>query len=128
MILKYFIAWFGMMLLAQRWFSRFRIQAPRWRSSRTSDFNPHTSDSVYSIYVVFGQHVAHRVCQPSVDNRRNVVLMTEAFEFGVGRLIVGDPWSKLFQAYNLFAGKVWLFIPLWVLLGPYVFFRHVQPK
>jgi hypothetical protein len=55
-------------------------------------------------------------------------LMTEAFEFGMVRFIEGAPWSKLFQAYNVFAGQVWIFIPLWVLIGPYVFFRFDRPK
>jgi hypothetical protein len=54
-------------------------------------------------------------------------LMTEAFEFGMG-LIAGDSWTKLLHAYNIFAGQVWIFIPLWVLMGPYVFFRYVQLK
>ncbi len=54
-------------------------------------------------------------------------LMTEAFEFGMG-LTAGDSWSKLVHAYNVFAGQVWIFIPLWVLVGPYVFFRHAQSK
>ncbi len=54
-------------------------------------------------------------------------LMTEVFEIGMG-LIAGASWSKLFHAYNVFAGQVWIFIPLWVLVGPYVFFRHVRPE
>lgn len=52
--------------------------------------------------------------------------MTEVFEFGVGRFIEGDSWSTLFHAYNVFAGQIWILIPLWVLVGPYVFFRFVQ--
>jgi hypothetical protein len=55
-------------------------------------------------------------------------LMTEVFEFGVGRFIEGASWSRLFQAYHVFAGQVWVFIPLWVLIGPNVFFRFIQPK
>jgi len=50
-------------------------------------------------------------------------LMTEAFEFGMGRYVSGASWSELFSAYNVFAGQVWIFIPLWVLAGPYMFYR-----
>ncbi len=53
--------------------------------------------------------------------------MTEAFEFGMGRFIEGASWNTLFHAYNVFVGQVWMFVPLWVLIGPYVFFRFVQP-
>jgi len=45
-----------------------------------------------------------------------------------GTIYCGDSWSKLFHAYNVFAGQVWIFVPVWVLIGPYVFFRFVQPK
>ncbi len=38
-------------------------------------------------------------------------------------LIARESWSTLFHVYNIFAGQVWIFIPLWVLVGPYVFFR-----
>jgi hypothetical protein len=55
-------------------------------------------------------------------------LMTEAFEFGMGRLISGEPWSKLFYAYNVLEGQVWLFIPLWVLVGPYLFCRFTGKR
>jgi hypothetical protein len=55
-------------------------------------------------------------------------LMTEVFEFGMGLLTAGHPWDKLLRDYNLFDGQLWLLIPLWVLVGPYVFFRYVQAK
>ena len=55
-------------------------------------------------------------------------LMTEIFEFGMGLILAGDSWSKLFHAYNILDGQVWIFIPLWVLIGPYVFSVFVQPN
>ncbi|HSA77320.1 MAG TPA: hypothetical protein VLG72_00475, partial [Nitrospirota bacterium] len=54
-------------------------------------------------------------------------LMTEVFEFGMG-LAQGESWSELVYAYNVFAGQVWILIPLWVLVGPYLFFRFVQKE
>ena len=49
-------------------------------------------------------------------------LFTLAFEFGIG-LTQGASWAQMFHAYNLMRGQFWLFIPLWVLTGPYVFYR-----
>lgn len=51
------------------------------------------------------------------------VLLTLAFEFGAGRFIFGNPWSKLLHDYNLLAGRIWVLIPLWVLIAPYVLSR-----
>jgi hypothetical protein len=130
MILKYFIAWFGMMILA--------ILNGGFRDFA---YKPHVGDlpahqiSTVILLILFTAHFWFLISMWPIESANQAwivggmwFLMTEAFEFGMGRLIVGDPWSKLFPAYNLFAGQVWLFIPLWVLLGPYVFFRYVQPK
>lgn len=54
------------------------------------------------------------------------LVMTLAFEFGFGHFVAGDSWGQLLQAYNLLDGQVWVLIPLWVLIGPYVFFRWEQ--
>ena len=35
------------------------------------------------------------------------VVITEAFEFGLGRL-EGRSWGELFHEYNLFAGRIWM--------------------
>lgn len=49
--------------------------------------------------------------------------MTLAFEFGFGHFIAGKSWTILFHDYNLLAGRVWIFIPVWVTIAPYLFFR-----
>lgn len=49
------------------------------------------------------------------------VLMTLCFEFGFGRYR-GNSWEQLLQDYNLFKGRLWILIPIWVLLAPYLFY------
>jgi hypothetical protein len=49
--------------------------------------------------------------------------LTVAFEFLFGHFVVGHPWSRLFHDYNLFAGRVWIIVLLWVTLAPYIFYR-----
>ena len=49
------------------------------------------------------------------------VLMTLCFEFGFGRFR-GNSWDTLLQDYNLARGRLWVLIPLWVLIAPYLFF------
>lgn len=56
------------------------------------------------------------------------LLMTLAFEVGLGRFIAGNTWGQVLHDYNVFAGRVWILIPLWTLIGPYVFFRLRQGR
>jgi hypothetical protein len=129
MVWKYFLAWFGMMVLAI--------------------VNGGIRDYAYKPYV--GTLVAHQISTLTLiilmtgyfwfltktwpiqsANQAWIIgtmwfIMTEVFEFGMG-LIGGQPWSTLFYAYNVFAGQVWIFIPLWVLVGPYIFYRYSQIK
>jgi hypothetical protein len=50
-------------------------------------------------------------------------MMTILFEFIFGHFIMGHPWSKLFQDYNLLKGRVWLLVLIWTAVAPYVFYR-----
>ncbi len=45
-------------------------------------------------------------------------LMTLAFEVGFGRYVVGTSWSALLADYNVLAGRLWVLIPLTILLAP----------
>lgn len=55
-------------------------------------------------------------------------IMKEVFEFGMGRLLLKESWDKLFYVYNVFDSQVWLFIPLYVLIGPYIFYHIIKNK
>lgn len=45
-------------------------------------------------------------------------LMTLAFEFGFGHYVTGNSWSTLLADYNVFDGRLWVLIPLTILLAP----------
>lgn len=51
------------------------------------------------------------------------VVMTVCFEFGFFHFVAGKPWSELLYAYNVFDGQVWVFLLIWVLVAPYVFYK-----
>lgn len=129
MLLKYGIAWFGMMILAI--------------------INGTIRELLYKQYT--GELLAHQIATAvllvlftiyfwilgsywPIESQAQAwtigiiwVVMTLVFEFGVGRLS-GNSWNKLFHEYNLLAGRVWLFAPLWIFFAPYVLFRirHAQ--
>ncbi len=49
--------------------------------------------------------------------------MTIAFEFLFGHFVAGHPWPRLLQDYNIFAGRVWLLVLIWVTIAPWVFYK-----
>ena len=51
------------------------------------------------------------------------LLLTIAFEFLFGHYIIKHPWSRLLHDYNIFEGRLWVLVLLWVTLAPYVFYR-----
>ena len=130
MILKYFFAWFGMMVLAI-------VNGVL----RDFTYKPYVGDlaahqiSTAVLIVLFAGYFRFLFSAWPIKSAAQAwgiggiwFLMTEAFEFGMGWFIAEQSWDNIFQAYNVFAGQVWIFIPLWVLVGPYVFFLYVQPK
>jgi len=49
-------------------------------------------------------------------------VMTLCFEFGFGTWR-GNSWQKLLQDYNIFKGRIWILIPVWIAIAPYIFFK-----
>jgi hypothetical protein len=51
------------------------------------------------------------------------LVLTLAFEFGLGRFVSHLSWRQMLAEYDLFAGRLWVLVPLWVALAPYLFFH-----
>jgi len=49
--------------------------------------------------------------------------MTVAFEFIFMHYVAGRSWKVLLHDYNIFAGRVWVVVLIWVALAPYLFYR-----
>ena len=49
--------------------------------------------------------------------------LTIAFEFLFGHYIMKNPWSNLFHDYNLLKGRLWVLVPIWITIAPYVMYR-----
>lgn len=56
------------------------------------------------------------------------MLTTIAFEFVFFHFVGGHSWAALLANYNLFAGRVWVVLLLWIAIAPAVFFRLQTPK
>ena len=53
------------------------------------------------------------------------LVLTLAFEFGFGRWR-GNSWAKLFADYNLFEGRIWILVPIFVATAPYLFYKLLK--
>lgn len=51
------------------------------------------------------------------------LVLTIAFEFLFFHYIGGHSWSALLASYDVANGRVWVVVPLWLTVAPYLFFR-----
>lgn len=49
--------------------------------------------------------------------------MTVVFEFVFGHFIMGHPWGKLFNDYNILKGRVWSLVLIWITIAPLIFYK-----
>jgi hypothetical protein len=49
--------------------------------------------------------------------------LTVAFELIFFHHAMGHPWSRLLHDYNVFAGRVWVTLLMWLTVARYVFYR-----
>ncbi|MFW6017681.1 MAG: hypothetical protein ACOCPX_02545 [Halapricum sp.] len=52
--------------------------------------------------------------------------LTLAFEFGFGHYVVGKSWAVLLADYNVRAGRIWVLVPLTLLVAPPLAVRYVR--
>lgn len=119
-MLKYFLLWFPMLLLAilngtarDLWYTKHLGELAARQLSTV------TLLLLFTIYflIIFKYCIA-------VSKREALfigvfwVILTLIFEFGFG-LYRGNSWTVLLQEYNIAQGKLWILIPIWVGIGPY---------
>lgn len=46
--------------------------------------------------------------------------LTVSFEFLFGHYVIGHPWDRLIQDYNLLSGRLWGLVLLSITIAPYV--------
>ena len=128
-MLKYIIAWVPMTVIAilngilrEAIFTKYLTELRAHQASTVSLI------FFFTIYL----WAVTRIWKPESENQALWIGliwlgMTILFEFGFGHYLMGHPWSKLFHDYNLLAGRVWVFVLLWVAIAPWLFYR-IQTK
>ena len=95
------------------------------------DYRAHvlgTATLLLALAVLVGLYV-RRSPEHTAGERRAVGALwaglTVAFELGFGRYVVGDSWASLVGQYDVTAGRVWVLVPLFLLVAPALFGRYL---
>jgi hypothetical protein len=48
--------------------------------------------------------------------------LTLAFEFSLGYFVSHLTWREMLAEYDLASGRLWVLVPVWVAVAPYVFY------
>jgi hypothetical protein len=88
--------------------------------------------STVTLMILFGCYIGYIIHRfpPSSESKALIIgfiwlVLTLGFEFGFGRWR-GNSWAKLFADYNLFEGRIWLLIPIFVAIAPYLFYKFLK--
>lgn len=122
---KYLAAWFIMLLVS------IANGAARdlTYGKRMSELAAHQLSTVTSVLLLGAViWLFVRVYPPSSAHHAILIglawaALTVAFEFLFFHFVGGRSWSELLAHYNLFKGRVWVVVLLWVAIAPAVFFH-----
>jgi len=122
---KYVLGWVPMVFIA---IANGAIREG-WYGKHMSELQAHQIATITGV-LLFGVYiwVLIRIWRPeSAGQALTIGLvwlgMTVGFEFIFGHYVAKRSWRDLLHDYNLFAGRVWVVVLLWVTLAPYVFYR-----
>jgi hypothetical protein len=126
-MLKYFLLWFPMLLIAiGNGFLREAV-IKKWVSELTAhQISTATLLLFFAVYIGFViKNFAPHSSTQAIFIGVLWLILTLAFEFGFGRWR-GNPWEKLLMDYNLLKGRLWVLIPLWVTIAPLLYYRLLR--
>ena len=55
------------------------------------------------------------------------LILTLIFEFGMGYM-TGKTWAQMLEDYNIIKGHIWVLIPIWVGIAPYLFYKILKQQ
>lgn len=85
--------------------------------------------STISLVILFGIYIFYVIQQYPPQSPIQAIwigllwlLLTLIFEFGMG-LATGISWATMLEEYNILKGRLWILVPIWVTVAPYIAFR-----
>lgn len=125
MILKYTIAWLGLVIVA---IINGTIREKGYKQY-TSELRAHQI-STFTGIILFGVcvYILNLVWEIQSTGQAIAIgliwlALTIVFEFVFGHFVMKHPWSKLLHDYNILKGRLWLLILIWTAIAPYVFYK-----
>ncbi|MCK5058054.1 MAG: hypothetical protein KAT34_15480 [Candidatus Aminicenantes bacterium] len=125
MILKYTIAWLGLVVVA---IINGAIREKGYKKYM-SELRAHQVSTVTGI-ILFGIFIYILSLIWKIQSAGQAITigllwlaLTIAFEFVFGHFVMKHPWSKLLNDYNILKGRLWLLILIWTTIAPYVFYK-----
>ena len=122
---KYLLAWIPMIFIAiANGIFRERVLTGRFKELAAHQFSTVTLAVLFGVYI----WVLIRIWRPESSQQAITIGLlwlglTIAFEFLFGHYVAGHSWSKLFNDYNILAGRIWIVILIWVAISPYIFYQ-----
>lgn len=119
-ILCWLLAWFPMIVLA----IANGVARQKLYLRRLGDLRAHQVSTLVAVLLFWAYALAAAQLLPRLGTGSAWAVglcwffMTVAFEILFGRLRLRMSWSRLFHDYNVFKGRVWVLLLLWLLCLP----------
>jgi len=125
MILKYTLLWLPMVLIA----IVNAVIRDLTYGKHMAELHAHQISTLTAI-ILFGLYIWLLSLKWKIESPGEAIIigliwivLTVAFEFLFGHFAMKHPWSKLLADYNIFQGRLWLLILIWVGIAPYIFHK-----
>jgi len=78
---------------------------------------------IFTVYVfILGGFTPVLSLFPAASIGMMWAVLTITFEFLFGHFVAKIPLTDLLNDYNLFGGRIWIFIPIWLFILPIILF------
>ncbi len=125
MLLISVIAWVPMVLIA----ILNGILREYWFAKNLNELQAHQLSTVTAL-VLLGIYIGTLMLLWKIDSSQQAIAvgliwicLTIGFEFLFGHYVMRHPWNRLWSDYNIFAGRIWIAVLLWIGGAPFLFYR-----
>jgi hypothetical protein len=126
-MLTYLLLWFPMMLIAVLNGTARDLVYKKY----TGELTAHQLSTI-SLLILLGLYIWRVMHNYPASSATEALLigtswmtLTLVFEFGLGRAR-GRSWSELMADYQVQKGRIWVLIPIGLLIAPWLFFQLAQ--
>ena len=127
---KYFIGWLPLVVIA---FINGSFRQVVFQNS-LGDLHAHQLSTIIGI-TLFGFYIYWIIRRWQPESLKETMqigflwmVLTVVFETGMAKLFQNRDWSSVFRDYNIYEGRVWILVLLWVAVAPSLFYKIQKKK